>query len=519
MRMVVMLGLFLCTAPLGAAYESALAPYPWRRTEPYAPEVEAILATIEANGPADGAFAVSIEWTCESDRRLEDPIRDRYGPFSAKASLNWHPPDGDGYWKQGVTSIRGFGTDFRIATAAMNTTDGDWWQKQGEHVFARKFCDDWSSVWRFHHDALEAGMLAYTEGVGLLLWAFQGAEYLRRAERLAVGEDAEIDGWACRTLIATPDWVTREYWLENRRQYPFNHSTMCSWATLRPIITYFVDRELGVIIAAEFAYLHCHRSHPKDWKPVAAPNGIRVVCVADQLDATEGGTLYPSRIRGEVFEGKTRSRTLVAHVNILPAPQAALELSLPAEKRTLDPWPQYRPEVYEAFVSRGEVDYAVGVGYARALAYEKRLNEAANAFLGTVMSLEADAQIAYETLAGIDWDVGWALYEYFRWSSDDDLFRLWARIPRTSLWRSISARGLAMYRQYFGEDAERIEALHDQFNAAFLGYLISERRTRRLEFLHAESLRRAQSDRDDGLVRRAEALEARAQRLATELSR
>jgi hypothetical protein len=241
MKKAVTLSLFLsfsCMLP-AAEYDSALAPYPYFREAPYCAEAEALLTQIEANAPADGAFSVTVSWTCRSERNL-DPDKNKFGPFSLKSTPNWHRPP-EGYWKEGTYTVEGIAPVFRIEKPADQSSPADWWHKDGENIFARAFCDDWHNVWRFHHDALESGMLGYAEGLGLVLWAFQPADHLRRAENLEQGEDLVINGTSYKTLIATPNWIKNPLFLENRTHYPFNHSTILSWAQLKPVIIYYID--------------------------------------------------------------------------------------------------------------------------------------------------------------------------------------------------------------------------------------------------------------------------------------
>jgi len=67
-------------------------------------------------------------------------------------------------------------------------------------------------IFRFHHDAFEAGMLGYCEGLGLLLWSFQPGEYLRRADKMAVGADRRLNGGTYKTLVATKRALEFDVW-------------------------------------------------------------------------------------------------------------------------------------------------------------------------------------------------------------------------------------------------------------------------------------------------------------------
>lgn len=435
------------------AFDSALAPYPSLH-ERYDPAVEDLLATVERNGSPAGALSATVDWTVESSKGL-DLERQNFGPLSIKSCPNWHTPPEPGYWASGTYAISAQGNAFRIEKAADEAASADWWQKDGEQTYARAWSEDWPTIWRFHHDAFEAGMLGYPEGLGVLLWAFNAAEYLRRADHLELGEDREVAGRVYKTLVATPSWVKVPLRLENRTAYPFEESTLASWATLRPVVTYFVEPSSGLVAGASFVYHRVLRSGPKDWTAGSKPSGLAITCFAEEVGRTAGGTAYPTRIVGEVRDGDTLLRRTVLAVR-LGAPESVPALALPAGKRKIDPWPKYRPEVYRAWLDRGDTDHANRLGLAASLAFEGTDVAAAEAaMLDAVAALETDASLERETFGGIDWELGFALYELFWRHSDAALVTFWDTVPRTDTWLDIVNRAADLHGTYRGTEHER----------------------------------------------------------------
>ncbi len=458
--------IFLCLSLQAAEYDSALAPYPYLRTEPYSASTEEILKKVEANAPDDGGFSATISWSYETEKKL-NLDKNNYGPFSLKSCPNWHTPSMDGFWKSGTYNIKGGAGDFRIEKPEDNLSAPDWWQKEGENIYARAFSNDCHSIWRFHHDALETDMLGYCEGLGLLLWAFQPTEYLRRAENLEIGTDREINGKSYKTLVATPNWIKTPLFLENRSHYPFNHSTIISWANLKPVITYFVDPDLDTIIAAEFVYYNCYRSHPKDWKTVAKPGGLVIFCMAEELAQTGNGTWCPTKITGEVYQDEDLVRQTNMNIKLGETATSINAPTLSEKKRMIDPWPLYRSEVYKNTTLNGVGGHADFTGLAQALCYEKADREAESALFNAVSGLEEDFKLAPSTFGGIDWELGFALYEIFWRYNEQDLEDFWKRAPRTSTWSAILARGVKLYQKYRPKEAERIESLLDFYYVNF----------------------------------------------------
>ncbi len=450
---------------LKAAYDSALAPYP-QKTESFDQAVEEILSRIEANAPAGGAFSAAGTWLADPACKL-DLDRNHYGPLSLKSALNWHLPHPKRYWEKGSFKIMGLGSELRIEKEPDAASPGDWWHKQGDCLFSRRWSEDWPVIWRFHHDLLEAGALAYPEGLGLLLWAFQPGEFLRRAQYLEVGEDREFAGRLCKTLVSTPGWIKTPPYLRNRTSFPFNESTLASWAQWKPQITYFIDPEKWIVTGARFTYFKVLRSGPKDWTAKSKPSGLVVTCAASEIGRTEQGTFYPAATIGEVWKDEKLLRRTVIQFTFLAYPQEIPALKLPDDKRMIDPWPPYQVEVYKRLIATGDDSYATRLGLAKAFAYEGYVVEAEQEMIALINALEKDDTLIAETFGGIDWELGFALYELFWRFTQTDLDAFWARVPRTHLWSAVTAKAVDLYRRFRPREGEKIEALLGAFREVF----------------------------------------------------
>lgn len=444
-------------------YESPLAPYPWRRDGPLGPGVDEVLAALEENAAASPGFSARVEWTSSGGRKL-DAGRDRYGPLSTKSCPNWRSPGEAGFWPSGAYEIRAVGPDFRIEKPADDASAEDWWQKRGEHLYSRAFSEGWVTCWRLHHDALEADAIGYAEGLGLLLWAFAPGEYIRRADHLEAQRTAS---GAQAVLVATPGWIRTPPYLQNRKYYPFESTTFESWATLRPVVRYRVDLVRKMVFAAEFAYYKVTRDNPKDWSPGAQPSGLVVSCRAQTVSRNSSGTWYPRRIVAQVREGETVVREVSLEVSLGDPPDALPPPALPPDKRRLDPWPHYRPEVFREFARLEGPDHANRLGLARALAYEGDAESAVPAIFETVSKLEEDARLSRETFGGIDWELGFAVYELLGRFEEDGVIAFWNAVPRTSTWSAILARAVDLYRQYRPKQVEKIATLMDVYGETF----------------------------------------------------
>ncbi len=415
------------------------------------------------------------------------------------------PPLG-GNWKQGSFVVTGNGGDFRVDKPADAASPADWWATQGEHIYSRKYSQDWPLVLRFHHDALEADMIGYCEGLGLILWAFQPREFLRRADHLQVGPDRTVNGRTFATLVATPDWLVRPLFLENRTSFPFCHSTMCSWAEHKPVVTYFVDAEKGMIAGAEFVYMTCLRDSDRDWHAGGKPSGLSIVCLAAELGRTPTGGFFPASIVAEVLEKDAVVRRSTLTVSLADAEVAWTPVVLPATKRAIDAWPSYRVEVYEERIRQGDLDHANLLGLARALAFERDVRRGMDVLLEAVTNLQKDPALTPAAFAGIDWDYGFVVYDLLRYGSPADVAELWSRVPRTRTWADIVNRGIDLYHRFLPEEKEAHAALTETFQREFLdAERVAEERAA-LE-TYARVLRaRAASARTDAMRLRLEKL-------------
>jgi hypothetical protein len=456
--------LLCCATALAAAedFDSPLATYMWRRSEPFAPEIEAVLSRIEANSRKTGGLAATVRWTCESEQKL-DTGRDSNGPLSLKSCPNWHTPRQSGFWPQGTYTIVAVEGAFRIEKPADPTSPDDWWQKDGEHLYSRVGTVNSPMVQRLHTDALEADLIGYAEGLCLLLWAFDPGEYLRRAELLEISESPE----GAPELKAKPFWVARPFHLQNRKHYPFDQSTLESWADLRPVVTYKVDPQRGAISAAEFVYHKPVRKSTGDWTAETKPSGLVVACVVEEFGRTPGGTWYPTRTSAEVRKDETLIRRTALEIRLDDRPATLAPVELPVEKRHLDSWPHYRPEVFEAFIGREGRTHANLVGLARALCFDGRLADGEQTLLEAVSALERDRRLSPETFGGIDWELGFAVYELLWRFSEEEVTAFWNRVPRTSTWAAILSRAVDLYRQFRPKESAKIAVLLDNFGQTF----------------------------------------------------
>lgn len=461
-------GLAVMLITVGAAaetFDSALAPYPWRREAPFAAAVEEVLQAIEANAAREPGVTAAVQWTVRATRAL-DAGRDGFTIFSLKTCPNWHRPGEQGFWPRGQYVLQASGGDFLIRKPEDAHGGEDWWRKEGEHIFARAFSESWHVTWRLHHDALEAGILGYGEGLGLVLWAFRPQEYLRRADHLERGAPFHVGEIACTTLIATPDWIRNPYKIRNRSHYPFNHTTLQSWAVHRPVITYYVDTKRGVVVAAQFQYYDIRRSSPGDWTANAKPSSLKVFCVAEEVGRTARGAWFPARIAAYVYDGDAVVRATEMTVNAASFSGPMPALHLDAQKRTIDWWPHYRSDVYEELVCREGWNHANRLGLARALCYEGR-SAAADVLRETVKELERDWRLLPATFGGIDWELGFAVYEFLWKAEQAEVDDFWETLPRTSTWNAILARAVDLYRQYRPKEVEKIHALLARFGDTY----------------------------------------------------
>jgi len=471
---------------LGAEYDSARAPYPYLH-ESYPGEAETLLGELQANAPGDGAFSAVVEFSFSTASKL-DLDRNHWGPLSFKSSLAWKSRGAKDSWSGGAAYLSGRGADF-VLESLSGGNPVEWWQKTGGTIYAEAFCDSWPVVWRFHHDALEADMLAYAEGLGLILWAFNPGEYLRRADHLEKGEEVQIGGKTYSTLIATPSWIAAPLHLQNRTHYPFNESTLRSWAEFRPRIIYYVDRERRVVAGADFIYFAVQRSGPKDWYAKAAESGLLVRCFADRLAQDPRGTWYPAEGWCRVLQGEKVLREGTFSFKLKDPPAELLFHTLPSDKRRCDPWPPYRSEVYLSWLQAGEVNHANRFGLAIALAYEGRVPEAEKALYDAIEALLADKEnLLPETFGGLDWELGLALYELFWRYNDAQLDSFFEWMPKNDAWYDVLRRACYYYERWRRDEPERISALKAHLSFMYRLIRLPDEKLRRLA-LHEAYLR------------------------------
>jgi len=446
-------------------YDSALAPYPAVRNG-FPEEVESLLSKIEANAPSDGSFSLRLNLQVTTGTPLN--WHSYYpGPFTLKSFPNWYePPRERKYWDKAALVFQGKGRDFRLEKPADDSSPQDWWQKQGEHLFARRTTEE-DFVWRFHPDALEADLIAYCEGLCLYLLSFQPGEYIRRAYSLSRGKDVQVNGTTYATLVAKPEWLCKKLFLENRTHFPFNESTMLSWANLRPQVTYLVDPEKGAVARVRFDYFRVVRDNPKDWHSGWVPRGLVIECWVEEWARTAEGTWFPAKTVGQVWRKEELSRQLVITATYEGKPESLEPLELPVTKRCFDVWPPYRPEVFDWFASFDGESHATRVGRACALAFEGKLAEAEEAIKAAIEALENDPNLEGRTFGGIDWELGFALYEFFWRYTPEELEAFWSRVPHTPTWRGVLAKAVHLYTKYRSEEAEKIALLYDRYEKEF----------------------------------------------------
>ncbi len=461
-RLALVLLYSMCAVPVWAAFDSALAPYPYLRKEPYDERVEALLAKVQANAPKDGVFAATVAWSADPAMKLDTEV-DRYGPFSSKSCANWYPAAKSGYWASGEYSLYTQGANFRMEKATDKLSPPDWWQKDGEHIYSRAFFVDWPTVWRFHQDALAADMLGYCEGLGLLLWACNPAEYLRRADNLALGAERVVGGKTCVMLIATPKCV------DTPRLVGTSESVkqLSRWMSQQSIVTYYIDASMGAIIGADFAFLAVEERVTADGCVAAAQqSGLIVSCVADTV-VTNNGSVIPSAITGRVLYGGKLLRQLVMTVSPGQAGGIPASLELPSGKLLVDPWPQYQPEVYAQAVAEGRGTSAEVIGLARALCGEADIGLGETALLEAVELLAAGPAYPAASPGAPDWELGTALAALFERYTVAQIEAFWDRVPRNAAWFDVTARAVRTYQLRHSGDAQKIDLLLAKFQTQF----------------------------------------------------
>lgn len=178
-------------------------------------------------------------------------------------------------------------------------------------------------------------------------------------------------------------------------------------------------------------------------------------------------------------------------------PAAAPRLELPGGKRKVDPWPKYRASVYLRRLAAGDLDHANRLGLAASLAYEGAdVPGTIEAVADAIAALEADPGLLGETFGGIDWELGFAVYECFWRVSEAEAAGVWAALPATSTWSAVLAKAVDLYGQYRPEERDRIETLLGGYGSTY-----AERRKAEVRKIQRERYRASLSE--DLALRRA----------------
>ena len=80
------------------------------------------------------------------------------------------------------------------------------------------------------------------------------------------------------------------------------------------------------------------------------------------------------------------------------------------------------------------------------------------------------------TFGGIDWELGFAVYEIFWRFSEEEVAAFWDRMPRTGTWTAVLARAVNLYQQYRPREGAKIQVLLTEFDQTF-----EKRKRRRTE--------------------------------------
>jgi len=175
------------------------------------------------------------------------------------------------------------------------------------------------------------------------------------------------------------------------------------------------------------------RSGPKDLKAGSKPGGLVVSCYAAEVARTSAGTWYPAKIVGEVSDKDGLLRRTTMAVQLEAAPSSLEVNPLPEDKRAKDPWPLYHSADYRRFMAAGDTSHAVRVGLARAPAFEGSLDNA-------LAAMEEDKELLPETWGGVDWEVGFALYEIPWRHKGGQVETFWDSVPQTDPWLIVTRK-------------------------------------------------------------------------------
>jgi len=426
-------------------------------------------------GPADEASAdhcLLIDWEFTVGEK-RDWSRDSFGRKSYRTGLAWYPPpEGEAFWQKAKLKLYLHGKDFHLSRLDGEGKEVEWWHKEGRYLFSSRMQDffqfnlRWPAV-----EAFESGFLAYGEGLGLILWAFVPEDYLKRAENLEFAEDQEIDGKTYRVLRATPSWIKDPPTLPNRRYHPNNQAKLMSWAIHWPVVTYFVDEAEGRICGATFEYFDVTRSHPGKWNVGWAPRDEVLEAWVREWGTTGDGVVFPTKIEGQyVLKGKV-VRRLVLRISEVTAPGEEIEfppLEIDRNRRPYEEWPPYRSSVYRERIAEEGKDYANWVGLINALAFEGDFKEVISELKALLSAFEKDQELVPESLWGIDWHLGYALYEILQHHEEPQFEALWRDFPPEEPYKGILARAVDFFgRWHLSEDNDLAAELFQRFQNQF----------------------------------------------------
>ena len=435
----------------------------------YGAAEEAVLDGIEARAPAGGEFQVRVDWEVTSETWL-DWGRDGMGLGSYKTGLDWHTPPAEGQTvRSAQLRLSGQGADVRISRLDAEGTEVEWWSKTGEYLYSSRLGELLPFLTRWHAiEFLESGALAYGEGLGLVLWAMQPGEFLRRAPHLEAAEAVRVNGKVYQPLVAPPDWVVNPPTVLGRTYYPYNHSTLIDWGGLSPQITYFVDTVTGRIDGAVLEYFKVLRSHRGIWTAVPEPSGARLESWVEQWQETPQGLAIPARIEAVYAVGDAIVRRTALSVRHETAAPPFTPYTPEPGRRPYEPWPPYQSAVYQGRIDAGRVDYASRVGLVNALAFEGDLAAALGAFKALLDDLVSDSELLPESTAGIDWHLGLALYEMLQQPASPECAALWTDFAPREPFIGILGRAVDFYaRWHLAQDAARVEEYFQLYEQRF----------------------------------------------------
>jgi len=433
----------------------------------FSPEVEAFLAGCKQAASTSQTWGLRITWQLLKEEP-RDWNRDGLGPRSFKTGLDWiHPPEGRQVSREGRVSLAGKGDRFYLSHLNENGDIEEWWQKEGSYLYSSRMNELLPFVTRYPaQQALESGMLAYGEGLCLVLWAFNPEEYLRRSEDLKLGDLVQVDSHTCRTLISTPNWIKEPATLPTRHYFPYNESKLRSWASFTPVVTYFVNPQTYRIEGAVFTFYTFERSHPGRWTVIPEVSGERFETWVLKWSDTPFGTI-PSEVEGFYFVGDELKRHLL--ISIAPDTGAEFKpLSLPRGRRQYEPWPPFSSAVYRQRIASGNKDYANRVGFINALAFEGKLSEALQEFKSLLADFNGDSDLVPESLGGIDWHLGFALYEILQNPEAPENRALWTEFEPREPYIGILGRALDFFaRWHRSEYSELVEKYFQLYQEKF----------------------------------------------------